>query len=440
MLWIQHSFSFKAMLGTMGVSDVNESNIENYIASDSAAVADFIEENFEKFVDEYNMATDDSWDANYIENRFPITIDACGNVYEGVFMDFDNDNGYAVIGCDYEFLDFVTLGASPYADIKSEEYYYSSATGYYYLCKDEYLSVDVDNNAEEDYFYENDNAKHYDGQEKDKKGCGKIIDTDLYVKDKYGSGWSLGNHASLPMRGYTQWDLSCYRKHIIEKDTLSSSTSSEGNCWAVSAYNVLQYMADTKWTDMPQQTDIANYTPSTDEPKIYSKYFDSTGKNKTKLLYYNNKKSSTNEWFLVSYSRSFPELYTIVRKHVNDKYKKIESGSIYNTSEIIEYTAKYYKHNVNAKEHVAWGGYANAATKKLDDGYPLLWSTSSGTYGSHTMAVCGYKYYTKTSGWWIFKSTKYKLFFELRDGHSTAPRFFDLSGHVGFSAIISLEL
>ena len=78
-------------------------------------------------------------------------------------------------------------------------------------------------------------------------------------------------------------------KHIIEKDALSSSTSSEGSCWVISAYNVLQYMADNHWKDMPQQTDMVTYTPSKDEPNIYSKYFDSKGNNKSKLLYYNNK-------------------------------------------------------------------------------------------------------------------------------------------------------
>lgn len=88
---------------------------------------------------------------------------------------------------------------------------------------------------------------------------------------------------------------------------------------------------------------------------------------------------------------------------------------------------------------VFWGLYADKGIKKLDNNYPLLWSTSSGTYGSHTMAVCGYKYYSKTSGWWIFKVTSYKLFYELRDGHSTDPRFYDILGHVGFSSIISLD-
>ena len=113
-------------------------------------------------------------------------------------------------------------------------------------------------------------------------------------------------------------------------------------------------------------------------------------------MYYNNKKSSVHEYFLVGNTRRFPELYTTVRKHVDSKYKHVnDGGSIYNTSEIIEYTAKYYNHKVNAKEHVSWGLYADKGTKKLDNNYPLLWSTSSGTYGSHTMAVCGYKYYSK---------------------------------------------
>ena len=36
-------------------------------------------------------------------------------------------------------------------------------------------------------------------------------------------------------------------------------------------------MADNHWKDMPQQTDMVTYTPSKDEPNIYSKYFDSKG-------------------------------------------------------------------------------------------------------------------------------------------------------------------
>ena len=93
-------------------------------------------------------------------------------------------------------------------------------------------------------------------------------------------------------------------------------------------------------------------------------------------MYYNNKKSSVHEYFLVGNTRRFPELYTTVRKHVDSKYKQVnDGGSIYNTSEIIEYTAKYYNHKVNAKEHVSWGLYADKGTKN--------WITIIHYYGQH---------------------------------------------------------
>ena len=429
------------ILNNLGIIGVDESNIGEYVSSDASTVANFIEDNFDSFVNEYKNTTNETWNASSIEKRLSIVIDECGDVYDGVFLDFDGDNGYAVVGKDYEMLDFSTIGESPFKDISSAVYYYSASTGYSYLNGNSYLSIDESNNAEEDFFIETENSKHYNGQEENAKGCGKIHDTDLYVKDRYGSGWTLCSNKtkSLPMTGYTQWNMSCYRKYSIENDKLSSTTWSEGNCWVISAYNVLQYMAENKWTNMPKRSNTVSYTPLADEPYIYSKYFDSNGNNKTKLLYYNGGKSSIHEYFLVDKVLSFPKLYTEIRKHVNAKYKKIESGSIYRTSEIIEYIANKYNHKTDAQEHISWKSYADTSTKKISDGYPLLWSTSNDTYGSHTMAVCGYKYYKKTSGWWIFKTTSYKLFYELRDGHSSSPRFYDISGHVGFSAIISLE-
>lgn len=55
------------------------------------------------------------------------------------------------------------------------------------------------------------------------------------------------------------------------------------------------------------------------------------------------------------------------------------------------------------------------------------------------MAVCGYRFYTKTTGWWIFKTKETKALFEIKDGWSEDSRFYDVSGHTGFSAIATLE-
>ncbi len=44
---------------------------------------------------------------------------------------------------------------------------------------------------------------------------------------------------------YLQYDLSIY--HTIKDDGYFYS---EGNCWIISAFHVLQYLAKTKYTDM----------------------------------------------------------------------------------------------------------------------------------------------------------------------------------------------
>ena len=403
-----------SMLNGLGFQDATVNNLNTYIAQDCISVADFIENNFELFVEEYNNSSDEDedWYAEYVENRFIITVNECGNEYKGVFLDFDNDNGYAVVGDDYNLCDFKTQGESPYLDIVSDSYCYSVVCGYCYLRDGEYVSVNEENNADENFIYDNVVAKNYAGHEdKNVKGCGRIEDPDQYVNDKYDGGWTLGRNNHLNMQGYAQWYLSCYIKD-----------GSEGNCWFVSAYHVLQYMADVYWKNMPQRyAMIGYYNPQTREPTLYAKYM--------------------SEGYRLNDSRTITELYADVRKHINERYQQVDEGMIWDTSEIIEYVARQYGHYVNSVEHIAWGLYTDTATKKIDSGYPVLWSTSNDTYGSHTMAVCGYKYYWKTTGWWIFKTASYKLFFEIKDGWvgNGASRYYDISGHAGFSAIISLE-
>jgi hypothetical protein len=58
----------------------------------------------------------------------------------------------------------------------------------------------------------------------------------------------------------------------------------------------------------------------------------------------------------------------------------------------------------------------------------------------HTMAVAGYENWSKTSGWWIFKSTEYRIFAELRDGHTVNPRYFDFHAYVGLAAFVRFDL
>ena len=82
---------------------------------------------------------------------------------------------------------------------------------------------------------------------------------------------------------------------------------------------------------------------------------------------------------------------------------------------------------------------AEAATKEINDGKPLLWSTTNDTYGPHTMAVAGYAHYHKVINFWLFTVIFEKLFYEIRDGWSAERRYYDMSGHLGLAAIISFD-
>ena len=87
-----------------------------------------------------------------------------------------------------------------------------------------------------------------------------------------------------------------------------------------------------------------------------------------------------------------------------------------------------------------WGLFASIETRQIDNGYPMLWSVwHDASYNDHTMAVCGYKYYSRYVGWWIFRHKQSKLFYELRDGHSRDPRYFDITDKVGICSIVTLN-
>ena len=88
---------------------------------------------------------------------------------------------------------------------------------------------------------------------------------------------------------------------------------------------------------------------------------------------------------------------------------------------------------------MSWVDRCFDAEKTINRGDVFLWSTSNGTYGSHTMAGCGYRIYKMTVKHWFFTQTSYLMFFEIRDGWLKDPRYFDVSGHSFANALIFCE-
>lgn len=436
--------------------NVNDNNIKNYLDSDCYAVANYIQNNFDLFVEKYNESSNEKLNASYVENSFYIKIVDYDGEQDGYFLDFNQDNGYVLIGNEYTFYDFSSNEKSPYENIESESYYYSTSRGYLYLKDGEYVNVDetknMNNGCLDDLTFE---AKTYAGQEDKETGCGYINDTDLYVNDKYGSGWTLSINKSLAMATgqYTdQARLSCYYDYSYVEDDLFYS--SEGNCWFVSAYNVLQSLADAtgnykkkveKYKEdsskgsMPSIKEIVDYDAKSSEYDLYKKVYDDKGNNISGKI---TSKSGKTHYKTELRNTKFPKLYIDVRKYVVSKYKKVDGGTVYNTANIINEVGKQYGYDFKAKGTVAAGLYGNSGLTAINKGLPFVLCTTSASnagYGNHLMAGCGYKVYSKTSGWWIFKVTSHKYFYELRDGHGEKERYFDLSAWTGFGGIVLLD-
>ncbi len=422
-------------LNSILLLQTDESNLLDNISPDYESVAAFIEDNFDLFVEKYNEESEmeNSWEAVGIEHKEKISVLLIDGETEGLFLDFSKDDGYAILGDDFVMFDFKTEGESPIKNIEADEFCYSVIGGYLYLKDGEYFSTTEENNSTEDYWQDQTQGQStYDGQEKGKVGCGKIENPDAYVKDKYGKGWYVEKKKSLPMKGYSQSKLSVYR-HNKEK-----SVASEGNCWVVSAYIVLQYYADNKYSDMPSSSEMITYYPKKSEPKIYKKFYDEKGKNTSKKI----KKDNGNvvyEWEMKNTEYNFEKLWAKTREYTNKKYGKINSGTIWQTENIIKNVADAYDCTIKTNVSTLWGATYMNVIKSVDKGDAFVWSTSNDTYGSHTMAGCGYKLYAKKTKVWFVTVKDYKLFYELRDGHSEDPRYYDVSGHVGFSGIIFLE-
>lgn len=399
--------------------------------------ASFICENLTNFKNYYNEIYDTKLEATGVENLIPLTIENEGKTFDGILIDFNDNKGYVTIGYDYELYDIVESGDQPFGKHTNDKPLFSTTCGYFYYDEDysDWLSVVEDNNSIEKDWKNIELNKTYSGQEKDYTGNGKIEDASAYVNDKYGSGYKLDSYNSLNMNeAYTQWDLSVYK--TVEKD---SSTSSEGNCWMVSAYNVLNFLAQNYYQKMYKPNKI-EYIAKDNEPNIYKKHFDDSGKCVKQIT--NSKGELVDKWILNN-ENSFPELYTEERSFVDDFYGKCDGGTTWQTENIINRMVKKYNYDTLLTNRTYfWGYYANTVPSKIDNNLPCIWSTSNDTYGAHSMTVCGYKYFKKTTGFWIFKSHKYKLFYELKDGHADdgKSRYFDVSGHVGFTCITFIDI
>lgn len=425
-----------SILNNAGYTEATEDNVEDYVTSDALTVSNFIEENFVEFVKEANVDLEEPWKASYIEEKFPIEVNYLGDVTQGMFLDFDGENGYAVVAENYIFRDFQTEGESPYKGITSTRFQYDALSGYYYEVNGELQNVidEYDEACRNNLYDEAGAISVYNGQEYfEFTQFGGIVDCLSYLKDKYGKTYTPVKSKSLSMTCYTQDQLSAYT--VWSKDSNGFIKEEEHNCAIVSAFNCIQYMRGFNMIKLPSATTKEKFNPSYFEPRSYSSNYDSKGNPiSTKITF----KNTTHHKYELRTIQSFPTLYCQLREEADNILGRFDTLTLDTELRVIKKVCQKYGYTVDFDCRSLYYAYLNDALTKLEQGYSLIWS-----FKGHITAVKGYKIYENYKTIGNYKSTTTYAFLELADGYSTRGRFFNMTGYrdnAGIGTLVTMSV
>ncbi|MBQ2901514.1 MAG: hypothetical protein IJE49_06650 [Agathobacter sp.] len=397
---------------------INEANIHEYVASDCESVAEFIIDNLEFFADEYNKEVQDEalkFEATSCEKMIPVYVVSTDQ--EGLYVDFNDNNGYMIIVDDYSVQAFETKGDLEY--LKELKYtYYSIYDGFLYLGEDgNYLPFEFNRMSEsdlEDYIREG-LGKSYNGQSDGTDGC--IYSPDAYVKDRYGSGYVVKSGGSKSLNKYEymeQWDLTIYYK------LTDTGKRSEENCVLSSCYSLLNYLQLTgKCSNLSMSSSKTNYYATKDS--FYAKY-----KNRSD--------------YEVETPKSLPNLYLAVRQYAIDNYGyEVSALNPFDIGDIIKGVAKQYGYNLTTKDIIVWT-YEDQVVKEINGGNPIIWNMANSTsYGPHSTVVTGYRTYTKTTTVLGINFYSYVQLMQLNDNWENEARYFDFTNYLAIGSFTQVR-
>lgn len=398
------------VLETTGIEGVTGNNIQNYINNDCESVASFINDNLTIFVSQYNKETNETWDACSIEDRK--TVIDIDSKEKYVYLDFNDDNGYAVVGNDYNFLIFSTSGDLVYTKTVNQ-LYWSSYDGLVYKENGNYLRCDTNYLTEEEI---NNYAFKYDGKVDSRYTSGSDVINNIsnYLKSRYGGNWYLENKESKSLVNYSD----VYQKDYAIYD------GSEGNCTLSAYFGIFKYLRDNKNLRKLPVNDV---------------YIDTNGD------LFSDKHKITNT--------KVPEIYAIIRENAMNYGYTVESN--WKTSIMMArwgnealasmgYESSWNKAYIYM--YLTWT-FNKQIVKNINDGYPVMWNQARGNYSSHSMVVKGYKTYKKDYKVWFIKWSETKHFMEMSDNWygTGATTYIDFDGyasdliHEGFGTFVVVK-
>lgn len=409
---------------------------------ESNDVKNFIDDNFSTFVDEYNKANDNKLFANYIEYSKNVYIIE-DEIY-GIYLDFDEMNGYAVISNEYNIYELNTDG--DLAELREfDELIYSSVDGFVYfddnnICQRVYVD-EVDGFNYSPYVYSSFSDKSsspYPGQSK--AGDGEIDSTLIsdYVTARYSNYTYVTKKEDLSSTfDYSrQVNTSYYIKKSCDEYgvDLDYYYTSEGNCAINTMFNLMRNWAKNSKISGVTYTSTADIRTSITTDPLYSKYgkytvVATTTTASTKSTMSSGGTTTTEyHYWRPNYDSALkvmPTLYSNIRAYAISKYGFTPESGFYasDVPNTLEYVAK---NSYSTSISVSYTSTVSTAISSIDSGKAVYLSlNNSSTYGNHGVSLIGYRKYSYKSGWWIFSSTKYAYFYQIADGWNDAAQYFD---------------
>jgi hypothetical protein len=318
------------------------------------------------------------------------------------YLDFDGDNGYAVLASKLEMPAFCSKGQL--AISSNTNIFYDREMGFVTIS--ESGGLDKLDGVGSNYPLK---TGAYAGQEAGANGSGKIIDPITYVEARYGSGWTYTANYTPSWNAFpVQRNYSIYQKHGDD-----GTLTFEGNCLLASLYEVIDY-----------------YRYSGVFPLLPSSYVNCNPQADSFYWSLMNERTMTGAPRYSVVHQTLPAVYKTIRDWFrdNDAYR-FDLATVSRGVDCVHYLSEHYGIALTSRQLFSWN-YESDIRDSINTRYRMyVWNEADGTYSAHSMPVCGTFRFQKTSGWWIFTHTDTVNLIRVADNYVESERFIDLSAY-----------
>lgn len=400
-----------SLLGLCFINGIQVEASKERLNLNCNSLINFITEHLTEFKEEYNKLNEEVLEAVGVEGYSLVYIIDAESY--GVYIDFNEDNGYLVSSFTLDLYALETKGDIEY--LKDVDFtYYSVIDGFLYHDGTSYQKY-IKEARQSEMVYK------YNGQSS--SGEGGIYNITSYMADRYPSYTLVSSYEDMLYEGkYISSDMFTTSYYIKKISTDGGYTydqvQSESNCALTADFNVMSSWRQMGYyNEFPLKTVYIDMREKIKSDPNYAVYGTGVGGVGIDSYWTTNSeynlKTMYELYYYCNYYATQAKHYTPESGLTTDQARDV---FIFCTSQYTGGT-KYPKKSTNFSDVMS----------SLQEGRAVFMGVSgSKTFGGdHAVALLGYRQYSYKSGVWIFSQTKTAYFFMIDDGQIEAVTYFD---------------